>query len=92
MLGINTESPAAVAAAIAVSVAVAVGLWFLRRRWLALLTVACGVIFAVFDVAEITHQIDESRTGLAVLAAAIAAVHVAAAATAGLSNRRLAPS
>ena len=81
VLGIDAESPAAVAAAVAVSLALAVGLWLLNRRWLALWLSAFGVVFAVFDIAEISHQLDESRTGLAVLAAVIAAVHLAAAAT-----------
>ena len=48
-------------------------------------------MFAVFDIAEIRHQLDESRTGLAVLAAVIAAAHLAAAATAGLSTRAAGP-
>jgi len=57
-----------------------------RRRSLALLAVAFGVVFAVFDIAEISHQLEESRTGLAALAGMIAVVHLAAAATAGIST------
>jgi hypothetical protein len=91
VLGVDAESTAAIAAAIAVSVALAVGLWFLNRRWLALLAVAFGIVFAVFDIAEIIHQINESRAGLAVLAGLIAALHLAASATAELSNRPVQP-
>ena len=87
VLGIDVESPGAVASAVAVSLALAVGLWLLNRRWLALVAVGFGLMFAVFDIAEISHQLDESRTGLAVLAGVIAAVHLGAAAAGGLSTR-----
>lgn len=87
VLGIDTESPASVIAAVAVSLAVAVGLWLRGRRWLALISVGFAIVFAVFDVAEVRHQLNESRTSLAVLAAVIAAGHLAAATTAGLSAR-----
>ena len=53
---------------------------------------AFGVVFTVFDIAEIGHQLDESRTGLAVLAGVIAAVHLAAAGTAAMAARRVRPS
>ena len=87
VLGIDVESPAAVVAAVVVSLALAVGLWLRKQRWLALVAVGFGIAFAVFDIAEINHQLDESRTGLALLAGAIALTHVAAAASAGLSAR-----
>ena len=95
VLGVHTESSAAVTAAIAVSVALAVGLWFLRRRSLALVAIVFGFVLAVFDIAEIAeiaHQLDTARAGLAVLATAIAAMHLAAATTAGLSNHTPRPS
>jgi hypothetical protein len=38
--------------------------------------------FAILDIAEVGHQLDEDRTGLAVLAATIAALHAAATALA----------
>jgi DMSO/TMAO reductase YedYZ heme-binding membrane subunit len=38
---------------------------------------AFAVVFAVFDIAEVAHQIKESRAALALLAATIALVHVA---------------
>jgi hypothetical protein len=86
ILGVDVETPGAVVLAVAVSVAVAVGLWIRRQRWLAVAAVGVAVVFAVFDVAEVAHQLDESRNGLAVLAGVIAAGHLAAAATAGLST------
>ena len=38
--------------------------------------------FAVLDIAEVIHQLDEDRTGLALLAGVIATAHAAAAALA----------
>jgi hypothetical protein len=87
ILGVDVEAPGAVVLAVAVSVALAVGLWIRRQRWLAVAAVGVAVVFAVFDVDEIAHQLGESRNGLAVLAGVIAAGHLAAAATAGLSTR-----
>lgn len=87
ILGVDVESPGAIALAVAVSLALAVGLWIRNQRWLTIAAVAAAVVFAAFDVAEIAHQLDEPQTGLAVLAAVIAAGHLAAAATAGLSTR-----
>jgi hypothetical protein len=87
VLGVDVESPAAVVAAVIVSLLLAVGLWLRNRRWLALLSVGFAVVFAVFDIAEILHQLDESRTGLAILATVIAGTHVAGATTAGVSTR-----
>jgi len=88
ILGVDVESPGAVVLAVAVPVALAGGLWIRRQRWLAIAAVGVAVVFAVFDVAEIAHQLDDSQTGLAVLAGVIAAGHLAAAAGAGLSTRR----
>jgi hypothetical protein len=90
ILGLDVESSGAVVLAVAVSIVLAVGLWIRNQRWLAVAAATAGVVFAVFDVAEIVHQLDESRAGLVVLAAVIAAGHLAAAATAGLSTRRAA--
>lgn len=49
------------------------------RRPLAAAAAVAALAFAVFDVAEVAHQLDVSRSGLALLAAAIAFGHVAAA-------------
>ena len=40
------------------------------------------VVFAVVDVREVFHQLDEDKDGLALLAALVAALHLAAAAVA----------
>jgi hypothetical protein len=44
--------------------------------------------FAVLDLREVIHQIDESNTGLAFVAGAVAIIHVAAAVTAVVLRRR----
>ena len=75
-LGLNLESTPLVIIAAAASLALAA---FTRRRNLRALlfaTMAFAVVFAVFDIAEVAHQIKESRAGLALLAATIALVHV----------------
>jgi len=82
VLGLNLESNALVIVAVAVSLALAVLVWFRNHRGLLLATVAFAVVFTVFDVAEVVHQINESRSGLALLAAAIAVVHLATAVSA----------
>ena len=87
VFGIDVESPATVTAAVLASLALAAGLWLSTRRWVALVAVAAGVLFAVFDVAEVARQLDESRSGGAALAAVVAAGHLAAAGAAWLSTR-----
>jgi len=87
VLGVDVESPATVALAVIVSIALGVGLWLSNRRWLALVATAVALAFAVFDIAEVVHQLDESDTGLAVLAGVIAFGHVAAALAVAWSAR-----
>jgi hypothetical protein len=43
--------------------------------------------FAALDIREVTHQLNESHTGLAALAATVAMLHLLAAAFAVLSTR-----
>ena len=87
VFGIDAESPATVTAAVLASLALAAGLWLSTRRWIALVAVAAGVVFAAFDVGEVVRQLDESRSGGAALAAVVAAGHLAAAGAAWLSGR-----
>lgn len=78
--GVDTESWPLVALAAAASLALAAAVWR-RPRWRAALVVAAAAMaaFALFDVREVAHQIDESAAGLAVVAVAVAALHGAAA-------------
>lgn len=87
ILGIDVESPAAIALAVIASVIVAGALRFRPVRVVLGISVAFGVAFAVLDIAEGAHQIDESKTGLAVLAGVIAAGHLASAAASSLALR-----
>ena len=85
VLGVDAESPATVTLAVLVSLALAAGLWFTNRRSVAIAAVFVAVLFALFDIAEVAHQLDESRTGLAVLAIVIAVGHAGAAVLAARS-------
>lgn len=76
VLGVDLESNGLVAVAIIAALVLAVLTWLYSRRSVLLVTLAFAVVFVVFDVAEIAHQLNESRAGLAVLAAAIAVVHL----------------
>lgn len=76
-LGLNLESTPLVIIAAAASLALAVLNWRRNVRALLLATLAFAVVFAVFGIAEVAHQIKESRSGLAFLAGMIALVHVA---------------
>ena len=77
-LGVNVESPLTVMAAVLVSLGLAVVLWLAKRRWLAIAVAVLALTFATFDVGELVHQFDNGRAGLAVLAAVVAAGHLAA--------------
>lgn len=79
VLGIKVESPAPIGFAVIVSVALAAGLWFRPLRPVAIAAALFALLFTALDIAEVVHQLDENRTGYAVLAAAIAAGHVLAA-------------
>ena len=78
--GVNLESVPLIIAAALVSFGLAAAVWTQSRSALALAVVAIVMLlFAVLDVREVFHQVDESRTGLAVLAGVVAALHVGAA-------------
>ncbi len=75
VLGVNLESNALVVVAVAVSLALAALAWFRRHRAVFLTIAAFAIMFTIFDIAEVAHQVKESRVGVAVLAAFIALVH-----------------
>ena len=80
VLGINTETDTVVNVVVIVSLLLAAGIVF-ATRYRALVLVAVGFCLGtgIFDVAEIAHQISRSEHGLALLAAAVALAHLAAA-------------
>jgi hypothetical protein len=79
--GVNIEAVPFIVLAALASLAMAAAVWARPRSPLVLGAVALVmVVFAALDVREVVHQIDENRTGLAVLAGVIAGLHLAAAA------------
>ncbi len=79
MFGLNLESTALVIVAAIASLTLVALTWRWTLHLLLLATVAFAAVFAVFDIAELVHQIQESRVGIAALAAAIAVLHIVAA-------------
>jgi hypothetical protein len=91
-LGVNIEAVPFIVLAALASLALA-ALGWARPRWLLGLATIAGamVVFGLLDVREAFHQSDENQTGLVILAAAIAALHLAAAGTAAAMARRAMP-
>ena len=86
--GTNIEAVPFIVLAALASLALAAAVWTRPRSLLVLGVVAAAMlVFAALDVREVFHQIDESRTGLAVLAGVVAALHLAAAAATALLAR-----
>ena len=79
VLGLDVESPGLVALGVVVSLVLAGLAWLRPRRVLFIVVTAFAAAFAVFDVAEMLHQIDRSKTDHAVLAAVVALIHLLAA-------------
>jgi hypothetical protein len=80
LLGIDPESVGLVIVAVIVSVALAAAAWLRPDLPGLLLLVALAMaVFAVLDVREFIHQLDESRTGLALLVALVTVLHGGAA-------------
>lgn len=80
VLGLDLEAGPLVLLAALASLALAAGLWLWGSRAIAGAAAVFASLFTVLDVAELAHHIDESRTGLAVLAGLIAVGHLLAAA------------
>ena len=80
LLGVNPESTGLVAVAVVVSLLLAFAVWRAPGVWWLLGAVALTMaVFAALDVREALHQANESRTGLTLLAGAVAGLHLAAA-------------
>ena len=88
VLGINPESTPLVVFAVAASVLLAILTWRSESRLLLTVVALVAAGFTVFDLAEVVHQLDESRGGLAFTAAVIAAGHAFIAALATISATR----
>ncbi len=85
LLGVDAESTPLVVLTVLAGLALAalaasrIGL----ARGFLLAVVVIGLAWAALDIREAVHQLDESRTGVAVVAMAVAALHLAAAAISG---------
>jgi hypothetical protein len=92
ILGIDRESTGLVVLAVAASLALAALLWLRPSRSVWAIAGLAALAFAVFDIAEVVHQLDESASGLATVAASVAAAHmgVTALATRSALPRRVA--
>jgi heme/copper-type cytochrome/quinol oxidase subunit 3 len=90
ILGINLESTPFVVLAVIISVALAAATWRRDQKLILLATALFAAAFAVLDVAEFSHQIRQSATTIAAIAAIIAVLHAAAAVVA--EQRRAATS
>ena len=91
VLGIRPDSAPLVVAALIASLGLAAGLWFSRWRWVCVVAGLGALLFAVFDIAELIHQLDVSRAGRAVLAGVVAVAHLGAAVAAANAVRRSQP-
>jgi hypothetical protein len=88
VLGVDVESTPLVVVAVIVGLALAV-LAATRLGELAGVLAAIALIalaWAALDVREVLHQADESRTAVALVAATVAALHLAVAPVAALSR------
>jgi hypothetical protein len=83
LLGVNPEATGLLVVAVVVSLLLAGAVWRLGASSLVLGAVALSMAaFGALDVREVAHQANESHTGLMVLAALVAVLHLAAAALA----------
>jgi di/tricarboxylate transporter len=62
-----------------------------RLHPLLVIAIVAMLAFAVLDVAEVVHQLDASRAGLAIIAAIVAGLHLGAAGTSGAMLRTSEP-
>jgi Flp pilus assembly protein TadB len=89
LLGIDLESTPlvvlAVLAGLGLAVLAATRVGQLRAFLLAVAVIA--LVWAVLDIREVAHQLDESRTGIALMAIAVAVLHLATAVISGRLGR-----
>ena len=82
LVGIDIESiPAIVLGALASVLLAALVFWRRERYWL-VAAVLFGLVFAAGDAREVSHQLNEHRSGLALVAAILNALHLAVSALA----------
>ena len=88
VLGLDVESTPLVVTAVVFSLVLAGAVWvWPRSRPLLVIAIVAMLAFAVLDVAEVVHQLDTSRAGLAIIAAIVAVLHLGASGTSGAMLR-----
>jgi hypothetical protein len=85
LLGVDLEStpPVVLAVLAGLGLAVLAAGRIGRLRWFLLAVAVIALAWAALDIREVVHQIDESRTGIALVATAVAVLHLTAAAVSG---------
>jgi di/tricarboxylate transporter len=91
VLGVDVESPLLVTTAVVVSLLLAALTWRRPTRVVLIVVGVVTAVFAVFDLAEVAHQLDEDNSGLVALALAIALLHATTAGLAVLQARTADP-
>ena len=87
LLGINPEATPLIVIAVVLSLALAAAVIAVSSPPLLPIVALVMLAFAALDIRELTHQLHESRPGLAVLAATVALLHLVAAGTALMAWR-----
>jgi hypothetical protein len=82
LLGVNPEATALVVVAVAASIFLAFAVWLRPQPLVLVAVILLGLAFAALDAREFVHQVNESRAGIAVIAAALAVLHAGVAALA----------
>ena len=88
ILGVDTESLAATILALVASLVLAAAVWLRPVKLVFLAVVVFALLFAAGDGRELSHQLDESNSGIATIAAVLLALHVAIAALAAVAGTR----
>jgi Flp pilus assembly protein TadB len=89
LFGVDTESTPLIVLALLVGLALAALAAARGSTTVVLVAIALiALAWAALDVREVVHQRDESNTGIAIVAIAVAVLHLGAATTAGLLAAR----
>jgi hypothetical protein len=79
ILGVDTESLPVITIAVLIALLLVAAIWWRPRREVLIVAIVFCLGAAVLDFRELLHQLDEGRNSVAILAAAVALLHLAAA-------------
>lgn len=88
ILGVNTESLALSIIAVVASLLLAAAVWLRPVRLVLVVVAVFGLLFAAGDGRELAHQLNDSNSGLAAVAALLLVLHLAIAALAAAAIPR----